>query len=72
MTLIRSAVFNLYFVLATLGYGVVGLFVRAFAPQRALWHCIDGRTEERTGDSASSSLRIVVCRVFVFSKSAPN
>jgi 1-acyl-sn-glycerol-3-phosphate acyltransferase len=37
VTLIRSAVFNLYFVLATLGYGVVGLFVRAFAPQRALW-----------------------------------
>ena len=37
MTLIRSALFNLYFVLATLGYGIVGLGVRAFAPRRALW-----------------------------------
>ena len=36
MTWVRSAVFNAYFVLATLGYGIVGLGVRVFAPERAL------------------------------------
>ena len=37
MTLLRSALFNVYFILATIGYGIVGLGVRAFAPHRALW-----------------------------------
>ncbi len=36
MTVLRSAVYNLWFVLATLGYGLVGLGVRLFARHRAL------------------------------------
>ena len=36
MTLVRSAIYNLYFVLATIAYGIPGLFVRAFAPHLAL------------------------------------
>ena len=36
MTWVRSAVFNAWFVAATIGYGLVGLLVRAFAPHRAL------------------------------------
>ena len=37
MTILRSAVFNTWFVAATLGYGLAGLLVRLFAPHRALW-----------------------------------
>jgi 1-acyl-sn-glycerol-3-phosphate acyltransferase len=37
MTWLRSLVFNAWFVLATLLYGLAGLAVRMAAPRRALW-----------------------------------
>lgn len=37
MTWLRSALFNAWFVAATLGYGLVGILVRLAAPHRALW-----------------------------------
>ena len=36
MIVLRSAIYNLWFVAATVAYGLVGLGVRVFAPQRAL------------------------------------
>ena len=36
MTMLRSAVFNLWFVLATTGYGLAGVWVRVFSPEQAL------------------------------------
>lgn len=36
MTALRSALYNLYFLLATVAYGIVGVGVRVFAPHRAL------------------------------------
>ncbi len=37
MTWLRSALFNAWFLLATLGYGIAGIGIRLFAPHRALW-----------------------------------
>lgn len=36
MTAFRSALYNLYFVVVTIGYGIVGIGVRVFARKRAL------------------------------------
>ena len=37
MTWLRSAIFNAWFVAATIGYGLAGIAIRLTAPHRALW-----------------------------------
>lgn len=60
MTLIRSALFNLWFTAATLAYGLVGIAVRVAAPHRALWLARHWINAVLAGARIICGIRIVV------------